>query len=315
MRLAVRARVEGCVEGDVLAAIDAPPSLVRIWAMRGTLHLVAAADVRWLNAILGPRLQSSTERRRRELGIPDERCEAALPLLDEVLAGGPLDRAGVVQGLGERGFALTPGSQAVPHLLGYAAAAGLVCCGPGDTFALAERWLPAAPKPPKDPLAELARRYLGGHGPASAEDFAAWSGLSLAQARKGFAAIDGDLSWWETDHGRMATLAASPPEPGGSPSVRLLARYDDYLLGWRDRDLVLDPAHRRAIHPGGGVLNAALTIDGVVRGTWRRQGPPGKRVLHVESFAGLTKAERAAVTEDAADITRFLKINASMTME
>jgi hypothetical protein len=252
MHLAVRARAGGCSQRDVVAAIDAPPILVRTWAMRGTLHLGTAADARWLTQLLGPRLQLSTTRRRRELGIPDDRCAEALPLLEEVLAGGPLDRAAIVRGLGERDFDLTPGGQAVPHLLGYAAAGGLVCCGPGDTFALVESWLPPAPKPPNDALAELGRRYLAGHGPAGAEDFAAWSGLPLTQARKAFAANETDLTWWDTDHGRMATLTASAPESAGSAVARLLPRYDDYLLGWRDRDLVLDPAYRRAIHPGGG---------------------------------------------------------------
>ncbi len=203
----------------------------------------------------------------------------------------------------------------MPHLLGYAAAAGLVCCGPGDTFALVERWLPGATSPPKDPLAELGRRYLAGHGPAAAEDFAAWSGLPMTQARKAFSALDADLTWWDTDDGRMATLPSRPPESEGSPVARLLPRYDDYLLGWRDRDLVLDPAHRRAIHPGGGILNAALTIDGIVRGTWRSVGRPGKRVLQVAPFTRLTTSEIASVADDAADIGRFLKINAPMIME
>ncbi len=306
MWLAVRARTRGASQAEVVSATDAPPSLVRTWAMRGTLHLLPAADARWLSQLLGPRYHAATARRRRELGIADDRCEAALPLLEAVLEDGPLDRLAIVQGLGERDFHLAPGSQAVPHLLGYAAAAGLVCCGPGASFALVEKWLARAPMPPKDPLAELGRRYLAGHGPAGAGDFAAWSGLPIAQARKAFDGSGTGLTWWDTDHGPMATLSAQIPEPTGSPMARLLPRYDDYLLGWRNRDLVLDPAHRRAIHPGGGVLNAALTIDGIVRGTWRFHGRPGKRILAVQPFARLSKSELAAVTDDAADVAKFL---------
>ncbi|HEX4018527.1 MAG TPA: winged helix DNA-binding domain-containing protein [Frankiaceae bacterium] len=305
MRLAVRARVEGCAERDVRAAIGAP-TLVRTWAMRGTLHLIPAADVRWLGRLLGPRLQADTAHRRRQLEIPDELCESALPFLKEVLAAGPLERAAIVAALAERGFHLTPGSQAVPHLLSYAAAAGVTCCGPEDTYVLVEGWVPESPKPPKDALAELARRYLAGHAPAAAEDFAAWSGLPLTQARKGFAAIDTELSWWDSDLGPMATLTTRSPKPVDSPAVRLLPRYDDYLLGWRDRELILDPAHRRAIHPGGGTLNAALTIDGIVRGTWRLQGRPGKHALHVTPFAAVTKAERSLIAREVTDIGRFL---------
>ncbi len=305
VRLSVRARAEAGRESDVIAAFDAPPSLVRSWAMRGTLHLVTAADMRWLTALFGPRLRAATVRRRCELGIPDDRCEAALPLLSDILSRGPQVRADIVRGLNERGFAIIAGSQAVPHLLAYAASLGLVCCGPGETFALVEQWLPAAAAP-ADPLAELARRYLTGHGPAAAPDLAAWSGLPLSRARAAFAAIGGELSWWDTDLEPMATLAEKPPNNGDSPVARLLPRYDGYLLGWRDRELVLDPAYARAIHPGGGVLNAAVVIDGVVRASWRyRRG--AQQTLLVTPFLPLKRSAIAAIEADVADLGRFVE--------
>lgn len=304
-RLSVRARAESATDTDVIAALDSPATLVRTWAMRGTLHLVAAADLRWLVALFGPRFRASTVRRRRELGIPDERCDAALPLLQDILAAGPLARADIVTALNDRGFAISAGTQAVPHLLGYAASVSLLCCGPGETFALVDDWLPSA-QPPPDPLAELARRYLTGHAPADAQDLAAWSGLPLTQCRAAFEAIDDELHWFTTSRGSMATLAENPPNKGKSPVARLLPRYDGYLLGWRDRDLVLDPAHRRAIHPGGGVLNAALAIEGIVRGTWSSSTRRGTLTINVEPFAALTRAEIKAVETDAADVGRFL---------
>jgi hypothetical protein len=314
VRLSVRARTEDCLERDVLAALDRPPTLVRIWAMRGTLHLVAASDARWLTTLFGPRLRAATAGRRRSLGIPNERCETALPLLADVLADGPLARADIVRGLHDRGFAIEAGSQAVPHLLGYAGSVGLVCCGPAESFALVERWLPGAADPP-DPSAELARRYLAGHGPAAADDLAAWSGLPLRQARAAFAAVEDELQWWETELGPMAKLAETPANKGFSPAVRLLPRYDDYLVGWRDRSLVLDPAHARAIHPGGGVLQAALVVDGAVRGSWRWGRRSGKRVIAVTPFSALKRTEIAALESDAADVGRFLDADVELNLE
>jgi hypothetical protein len=304
VRLSVRARADSGVDADVVAALDTPATLVRTWVMRGTLHLVAARDVRWLTGLFGPCLRAATVRRRGELGIPDERCEAALPLLQDILARGPLVRADIVTGLNDRGFPIAKGSQAVPHLLAYAASVGLLCCGPGEAFALADDWLPPAPEPP-DPIAELARRYLAGHAPAAPADLAAWSGLPLSRARAAFSAIEGELQWWETELGPMAALAERLPNKGNSPIARLLPRYDGYLLGWRDRDLVVDPAHRRAIHPGGGVINAALTIDGVVRGTWRYERGAHHRI-RVTPFAALKRTEITAVESDVRDVGRFV---------
>jgi hypothetical protein len=317
VRLSVRARTQGSLERDVLAALDRPPALVRIWAMRGTLHLVTASDARWLTTLLGPRLKAATAGRRSSLAIPDERCEAALPVLTDVLAPGPLERADIVRGLHDRGFAIEAGSQAVPHLLGYAGAVGLVCCGPGESFALVERWVPAAAQSPDPPdlAAELARRYLAGHGPAAPDDLAAWSGLPITRARAAFAAIDDDVQWWDTELGPMATLTNMPANTGDSPAVRLLPRYDDYLLGWRDREPILDPAHARAIHPGGGVLNAGLVIDGVVRGSWRWVRKPGKRTIAVKPFTPLKRKEIAAIEADAADVGRFLEGDVELVVE
>jgi hypothetical protein len=304
-RLSVRARTASATDAGVIAALHAPARLVRTWAMRGTLHLVTAADLPWLVALFGPRLRASTVRRRRELGIPDDRCEAALPLLEDILGDGPLPRAAIVTALNDHGFAIAAGTQAVPHLLGYAASFGLLCCGPGETFALVDQWL-APGTHPVDPLAELARRYLVGHGPADTKDLAAWSGLPLSQCRAGFAAIEDELHWVTTGSGPMAALAQTPPEKGDSPLARLLPRYDGYLLGWRDRDLVLDPAHRRAIHPGGGVLNAALTIDGVVHGSWSISAKGRSFTINVDPFTALTRRQVSAVEADAADVGRFL---------
>jgi hypothetical protein len=320
VRMSVRARTEHLHERDVLAALDRPPALVRIWAMRGTLHLVAATDARWLTTLFGPRLRAATAGRRRSLGIPDERCEIALPLLAEILAAGPLVRGDIVRGLHDSGFEIEAGSQAVPHLLGYAGAGGLVCCGPGETFAFVEDWLPPATDPPDPPdppdlPAELARRYLTGHGPAAAADLAAWSGLPLTQARAAFGSIEDELRWWDTDLGPMASIDKTPANKGDSPAVRLLPRYDGYLIGWRDRDLVLDAANARAIHPGGGVLNAALVIDGFVRGSWGWAKRSGKRVIVVTPFTPLQRKEIAGVEADAADVSRFLGEDVGLDFE
>ncbi len=186
----------------------------------------------------------------------------------------------------------------------------------GGILRVVEKWLPPAELPePPDLQAELARRYLAGHGPAAPDDLAAWSGLPITKARAGFAAIEESLHWWDTALGPMATLAKTAANTGVSPTVRLLPRYDDYLLGWRDRDLMLDLSHARAIHPGGGVLNAALVIDGVVRGSWRWVRKPGGRVITVKPFNPLQRKETAAIEADAADVGRFLEDDVELVVE
>lgn len=159
-RLAVRARSAGRTAADVDAAC-ATGAAVRTWLMRGTLHMVTAADVRWLLRIFGARNAAGAAGRRRRLGLSDDLCDRALAALPQVLATGPRTRAEVVAGLAEAGVAIDGSGQAPAHLLLLAASRGVVCRGPETgrdepTYVLLDEWVPAdrpATTAPADPAA------------------------------------------------------------------------------------------------------------------------------------------------------------------
>ena len=170
--------------------------------------------------------------------------------------------------------------------------------GREPTYALTDDWLgPAGPLPDRDSaLAELARRHARAHPPAAPEDFAAWSGLAMRDARRAYAAIAPELEEVEV-LGRRAWI---PPglEPA-PPAVRLLPAFDGILLGHRDRALIVRPEHARDVLPGGGILRPTVLVDGLVEGVWRLErgtpavapfDPPGPdvaaEVADVERFRG-----------------------------
>jgi hypothetical protein len=321
-RLAVRPRSTGLDEAAVRRACNQDRSVVRTWAMRGTLHLVAAEDAGWLVALLGPVFAAADRRRRLQLGLDDARCERALEALPAVLAGGPLSRADLVRGLAAEGIRVDPSGQAPAHLVGYAAMRGLVCRGPdldGDqaSYVLLEDWVGTRGGPPvgrdldpDDALAELARRHLGGHGPAGPEDLAAWSGLPVGRARRAFELVAGELREVEAAGRRLWALPGPAPtrSRAGEPVVRLLGRFDDYLLGWRDRDLVLDPRFARRVQAGGWV-HPAVVVDGRVAGTWRARRAGGRLEVSVAPFSGrLPRGAGPGLEAEAADLGRFLGV-------
>lgn len=276
-RLAIRARTRGLTAADV----DRAP-LIRTWAMRGTLHLVPAADAEWLVSLLGPVFRAANRGRRARLGLDEGTCERALPAIGRILADdGPLARADLVARLAGEGVHVDPKTQAAAHLMLYAATSGLIARRVDDTYALLAEELRGVPaNRPAEPVAELARRYLAAYAPADAADFAAWSGLPLGLARDGFP--------------RPAS------ETGGSPSgePKLLGHWDGLLLGYRRRDLHLDPSHARAVQAGGGILRPTVLVDGRVAGTWRLE----RDVITVEPFG----RRSAALEPEVADVGRFL---------
>ena len=183
-------------------------------------------------------------------------------MLLRALDDGPRTRAELAAALEAAGVRAE--GQRTPHLIALAAAQGELLPGLDGRL---HRAAPPAGVDRDAALAELARRYLRGHGPACDRDLAAWSGLPLRDARAGLAAIAGELA--EEQDG-LVDLADRPPPPDRPLPELLLPAFDPYLLGWRDRSFAVPPAHARAVHPGGGIIRATIVADGVVTGTWRR---------------------------------------------
>lgn len=303
-RLGVRARSEGLVVGDVARACDEERSVVRTWAMRGTLHMLAAEDVRWIVGLLGPGVLRRYARRRAELGLTPRVCERILAETPRALAGGPLSRAELVAALGARGVAIDPSGQAPAHAVLLTSAAGLTCRGPDrspdePTYVLLDDWV--APGPPRErdaALAELARRFRAAHGPSDAGDLRCWSGMPAGDARRAWA------------------LAGPPPPPPpppaeGPPPPRLLPAFDGVLLGHRDRTPLVRGADEGALTAGTWILPAVIA-GGRAVGTWRRDG--GDVVLR--PFRGhLPRGSVRDLRAEAADVGRFLGLDVRMTIE
>jgi hypothetical protein len=302
-RLALRARGAAGTAAEVDAALTDDRSLVVAWLMRGTLHLVAREDHGWLLALTAGQNAATSRRRLGQLGVTEDVAERALDTIERALAeDGPLPRARLADRLRDAG--LPAEGQAVPHLLARAAARGTIALGPihdGEhAFALTRDWLGSTgPPPDRDTaLAELARRYLRGHGPASAADLAAWSGLGLRDARAGLATIADELE----PAGALVDLAGRAA-PAGRVPPRLLPAFDPYLLGWRDRSFAVDPAHARRVHPGGGIVRATAIADGQAVATWTA----ARGSVALDPFAPLPRTLTAALHREAEDVARFLR--------
>lgn len=309
--LGLRARGSGLAEADVYLALGAERSLVRGWFMRGTLYLVPAGDAGWLRELLAPQLLRRSERRYRELGLGPAELALGERVITEALAGGPLTRDELAARMIEAG--LNASGQVPFHLVRRSALLGTACFGPiradgAATYVLANDWLPTSAGPSgAGAVRELLHRYLAAHGPATVADFATWSGLGLSAVRSawkellGAGLIEpcrvGDLNEYALPADESRCL-----EPTGD--VRLLPAYDNYLVGFTDRRLSVEPEYEHLVWPGGGQINPTIVVDGLVRGVWRRERT---RAVAVEPFGGdLRGVGTAALDAELRDISRFL---------
>jgi len=296
MLWALGVRTRGAAEGDVERAI-AERRIVRCWPMRGTLHVVAAEDVRWMLELLAPRVLARNRARiERDFELDAKTLRRARTLVERVLRGGrTLTRAELYAVLEKGGIAAGAGRGL--HVLFTLAHERVVCFGPRQgkqpTFVLLDEWIPASPpKPREEALAELARRYFTSHAPASVGDFVWWSGLPVKEAKEAIAlsgaSLDGDGS------------AATPP------SVHLLPPFDEYTVAYKDRAAILDPAFARRLNSGGGMLNAVVVVNGRVAGNWKRTIIRDSVAVTASPFHALTKRETCAVEREAARYAAFL---------
>lgn len=250
--------------------------IVRAWTMRGTLHTIPASDLRWVLSVTGERQRQQAASRHRDLGIDDEMVAAAGRVLRPRLLDGGCTRAEVFALLASIG--IDPTGQRGLHLLFTLTIDGLICQGPvvpastasGITreqrFVLVDEWVPVSAAP-DDPLAEFFVRYIDGHGPAGAADFAWWSGLTLGAAREAASRADGRVV--EVEAGRFVA-ASRPRRSAGAARVHALGAFDEYYISYADRTTVCAPDDLAAVGPGkNGMVRPVVLADGVAAGVWR----------------------------------------------
>lgn len=305
-RLAIRSRSAGLIAADVDRALTDDRALLITTLNRGTLHLVRSEDYPWLQALTTPPLITGNLRRLAQEGVPPDDAERGVSAVVRAVAEeGPLTREQLRDHIAAAGVR-TEG-QALVHVLMLASLRGQVVRGPmvgsRHAFASVRDWLGEEALRPVDrdrALAELARRYLVGHGPADERDLARWAGLPLRDARAGLTAIASELA--ERDDG-LVDLAGRDAPANAAPKLpppRLLGAFDPVLLGWTSREPIT--GEHTGIVTENGLFRPFALVRGRAAGIWRY----ARGGVELKSFGRLARTERAALAADAADVARFL---------
>lgn len=297
-RLAVRSRSTGLRSSDVDAALNDRTVLIST-LNRGTLHLVRSEDYPWLQALTTPQLRTGNARRLQQEGVSPEAAERGVAAVAKALEDGPQTRDQLREVLVRADVPVQ--GQALVHVLMRASLDGLIVrgpmVGPQHAFVLVCDWL--GPQPPVDrdtALAELARRYLAGHGPAGDRDLAVWAGLPLRDVRRGLS-LAGDALVERPD--ALVELETAP-EPAPLPAPRLLGSYDPVLLGWTSREDVVGP--HRSLVTDNGLFRPFAMVGGRAVATW---GYAGGRVK-LAPLEPVSSRDTHVLATDATDVERFL---------
>jgi Winged helix DNA-binding domain len=289
--------------------------ILRTHVMRPTWHFVAPADIRWLLELTAHRVHRVMAPYNRQLGLDTATLTRATGVIERALDDGRhLTRAELGDALQAAGLTLDPIRLA--HTAMHAELEGVICSGPRRggkfTYALvAERAPRAVRLSREEALAELTRRYFRSHGPATARDFAWWSGLTTADARRGLemngarSQIVDRRTYWTVGRSPRATRDAS---------ALLLPVYDEYLVAYRDREAVPHGPLTMTFGSRTVTFQHAVLVAGQVAGTWRPARDARTPSIQIAPLRRLAAPERRAVSEAAARYARFVGVPHTLSM-
>lgn len=313
---AVGLRMKNASEADIEDAL-ANRTIIRTWPMRGTLHFVAPADVRWMLKTFTPRVIARSAGIYRQAGLDKKIFTKSAKLLTAALEGGKqLTRKEVYEVL-ERGKVTATDMRGL-HILGHLAQEGLICFGARNgkqpTFTLLEEWItPVKEKAADVAMAEFTFRYFTSHGPATVQDFAWWTGLSATEAKAAHESVKSslisetvhDITYW------MTSNSTSPKTK--STGVYLLPGFDEYLMGYTNRTPAIDTTRFKQIAgTGNGILTSTIVINSQVAGTWKRTIQKDTVTLETKPFESFNKTQKSAIMVAAKRYGKFLDMSVSM---
>ncbi|WP_374432395.1 winged helix DNA-binding domain-containing protein [Tabrizicola sp.] len=257
--------------------------IVRTWPLRGTIHFVPAADVRWMLALTGARQNERSWSVLRSVGLDQAILNRGRSILEAALRDGPLTRPEIYAAFDTAGLALRKGAGL--HIIGYWAQAGLICFGAHrlsqPTFALLDDWLAGTRHNTLDQGTAhrtLATRYFQSRAPATDRDFAWWSGLPLTVAREAIRLADDLLEERRLDGCSMwMHRFRSPWKSDDGNLLRLLSPFDEILVAYKDRSAC--DRHPGIQDPALSFFGPTICANGRLVGTWKKVvGPKTARV-------------------------------------
>lgn len=317
-------RLPHLTEADIDAAIESG-DVLRTWPMRGTIHFVPPGDARWMLEATGVRALSGAAARREYLGLDLATVDKAADILRSALRGGKsLTRTEAIRVMNDGGIH-TAGQHSY-HIIWYVSQIGVTCIGPNQgkeqTIVLLDEWAPDQRSLSHDDgLRELAFRYFRSHGPTSHQDFMGWAGIPARDARAAILANGDDLvsvpgegkTLWMTP--QLRDQADEILATGSAARTWALPGFDEFLLGYKDRSLVLADEFKQRIIPGSnGVFQPTLVHQGRVIGTWRRAVKKTRVDVTLLPFQRLTKTSRAGVDRAFAHYSRYVGLEVRTTV-
>ena len=311
-------RMRGAADSTIDQAFN-DGSILRTHLLRPTWHFVTPKDIRWLLALTAPQVHKISAYMVRNVELDDSIFKRSDAVLAKALTGGNQLTRDELKGILENAGIATNNGVRTSYLMMHAELEGIICSGPRRgkqfTYALLDERAPQTGNLSReDGLAELARRYFVSRGPATVQDFAKWSSLTLADARNGLEAVQGGLEHETIDKQTYWFLRPRAPAGMDSPTAYLLSVYDEYICSYKDRSAMAGETLNKQFSAMGNALQYVIIIDGQYVGTWKRVVKKDAVIVQLNTLIELSKVEHRAVAAAAEQYGAFLGLPVELEM-
>jgi phage anti-repressor protein len=288
---AVGIRLPGSTDRIVEESID-KGDVIRTHLLRPTWHLVSADDIYWMLELTAPQIKTLMRSRNKQLGLTDDIFAKCNDILENALSRGRyLTREELeVELAGEIANAktTTEGSR-LSHILMQAELDGIICNGPRRgkkiTYSLLSERVPETELISRaEAVLKLASRYFTSHGPATLQDFAWWSGLSVTEARPALESLGTDFVSEKTGSHTYWFPRPEHETENIENTVHLLPAFDELIISYRDRNAFLPSEdHSKAIS-NNGLFKPVILVNGKVAGIWKRTMKKDRVIIEPQFF-------------------------------
>ena len=328
--LAISARVDGLSPEDIQSALWQERTLVKTWAMRGTLHLLAADELPLYAAARSVYDTYKWDNYFAYFGFTPAQQEAFISAVPEVLSDIPMTReqfsTAVAEHIGAPEIGKLLLSSSWGSLFKPSAFRGELCFGPNQgrnvTFVNPRHWLGKwQPVDPETALQEIARRYLQAYGPSTPEDFVRWwwGNAALSVARELFGSLEDELETVDVEGYRAQALRkilGPLQDLEASGTVNLLPLFDAYVLGiGRDIEPLLPKVHKTKVYRPQGWITAVVLVGGHIKGVWEHKTTRSQTVVTIRPFSPPPPAVRKGIEAEADRLATFLNTKIELKYE
>lgn len=307
---AIGLRLNNATEESIELAIDSG-EIIRTHLLRPTWHFVSADDIYWMLDLSATRILSSMKGRNKQLELTDKIFKKSFKIMGKVLRdGNHLTRKELVNELNKANIATDNFRSS--HILFTAELEGIICngkmIGKQTSYSLLnERIQKPGTIKKEEALAKLAEKYFESHCPATASDFAWWSGLSVADAKRAIEMIkrnfisekiNSEEYWFHSSFSSPKKL---------NDAGFLLPAFDEFLISYKDRTAAIIPEDHGKAFSNNGIFWPTIVIKGQVKGTWKREIKKDTLIIETNFFDKKNRKSKDFLLEASEKFGYFLK--------